>query len=327
LLNDGRVFIEDLPNGLGELYSPGSGTFQVAGPSASGFASLFLGQWSTLISGGRVLVLGWSLGDVANEIAGIYDPVTGRLGEAGSGTIGRDDATMTLLANGEVLIAGGISRSNRVVLASSQLYDPATGKFTATGPMTTPRAGAVATRLHDGSVLISGGFDSGGPQGYYEDNTILASAEIYDPHTGRFTKTGSMTTARCYDVATLLSNDQVLIVGGIQSRENDLASAELYDPASGKFRATGSMKVPRVGETVTGLLNGKVLVAGGGNTDIETFASAELYDPDSGKFTSTGSMTVPRQDHTATLLSDGRVLVTGGDNADGGINSAELYYP
>jgi hypothetical protein len=326
-LRDGPVLVIDGDNDSAELYDPNGGTFRATGSLIRGFAGGVGSQWSSVMRDGRVLILGDTGPITSAEGAEIYDPSTGKFSLAGSSPIEREDATITSLADGRVLIAGGIRPSDEAILTSAQIYNPATGKFTSTGSMASPRAGAVATRLHDGRVLISGGFDGGGYDGYYDDGTILASAETYDPHTGMFSKTGSMTTVRCYHVATLLHNGQVLVVGGIQSRGNDLATAELYDPSSGKFTKTGSMSVARQDDTATLLANGKVLIAGGENTDTRTLSSAELYDSAAGRFTLTGSMTVPRMNHTATLLSDGRVLITAGQNADGGLSSAEIYYP
>lgn len=57
--------------------------------------------------------------------------------------------------------------------------------------MNVGRAGHTATLLPSGKVLIAGG-----------DN--LGTAELYNPTSGKFTKTGSMTTARDGDTATLL---------------------------------------------------------------------------------------------------------------------------
>jgi hypothetical protein len=58
---------------------------------------------------------------------------------------------------------------------------------------------------------------------------------IYDPNTGKFTPTGSMTTKRVGSKAVLLRSGKVLVVGG-SNHDGSLASAELYDPATGQVR-------------------------------------------------------------------------------------------
>ena len=143
-----------------------------------------------------------------------------------------------------------------------------------------------------------------------------------------FSPTGSMTAARMFHTATLLSDGRVLIAGGSSDGSTGLASAELYDPKTGTFSATDSMTTARAGHTATLLPNGQVLIAGGDDTTAgEEFASPELYDRTTGRFSPAGSMTTARSFHTATSLSDGRVLIAGGD--DGGVTlaSAELSQP
>ena len=55
------------------------------------------------------------------------------------------------------------------------------------GPLTTPRQNHTATLLPDGTLLVAGGWNG---------STALATAEIFDPTTGKWTFTGAMTTNR-----------------------------------------------------------------------------------------------------------------------------------
>ena len=184
--------------------------------------------------------------------------------------------------------------------------------------MTIGRDSATATLLLDGRVLIAGG------EGY----DAARSAELYDPKTSTFSKTGSMAKGHNVGTATLLLDGRVLIVGGWEyvspTDRPESASADLYDPKTGAFTQTGSLPAARHFHTATRLLDGRVLITGGETpTDGSGTARAELYDPKTGTFSPTGSMTVGRIFHTATLLRDGRVLVAGGNRN----TSAEIYDP
>jgi len=172
--------------------------------------------------------------------------------------------------------------------------------------MTVPRSQHTATLLPDRRVLIAGG-GSG-------NDSILASAEIYDPDTGTFRAAAPMTVARRMHSATLLPDDRVLIVGGYGAG-GALASAELFDPRTGTFTVTGSLSNARGGHTAILLSTGKVLIVGGyGFNSYPNVAPAELYDPVSGTFASGGDYVGQGGcDFCApsVLLSDGAVLFPG----------------
>ena len=100
--------------------------------------------------------------------------------------------TATLLGNGKVLLAGGFDGTQ--ALKTAEVYDPSSNTFTATSSdMTSERVGGTATLLSDGNVLLAGGQPGSLTSGPY---LPLSSAELYSPATNKFSKTGSMTSAR-----------------------------------------------------------------------------------------------------------------------------------
>ncbi len=235
-------------------------------------------------------------------------------------SISRSGNTGTQLLNGEVLFAGGFDGTGAAT-DTAELYNPATGTFTATGSMAAARADHTATLLTDGKVLIAGGIDSNDSP--YE---TFATAELYDPSTGTFTSTGSLSTPRYLHVATLLCSGKVLITGGSTQPPAAASTAEIYDPATGAFTASGTMVNEPGDHTATLLPDCRVLIAGDGNTG----KTAELYHPSTGTFTATGSMNTGHSfGHTATLLLGGRVLVAGGLDrvSDITTKTAEIYNP
>jgi hypothetical protein len=216
---------------------------------------------ATLLPNNKVLVAYGSNGStnigVGNYVGlssvEVYDVGTGTfteiLGDDGLGIFGH---TATLLQNGTVLLTGGFINDvwddyfDSVSSNGAELYDSATGVWSGTGNMTANRGSHTATLLATGKVLIAGGADTD-PTG-----TGLASAELYDPSTGTFTQTESMTVGRYLHTATLLQNGKVLIVGGVLTSTSDpVAAAEVYDPATGTFTKTGAMATAREQHTAT----------------------------------------------------------------------------
>jgi len=213
------------------------------------------------------------------------------------------------------LNAGPLTPSPRQVLQPG---------WSSTGSMSVGRSGQTATLLANGTVLVAGG--NNGDCCF--SSTSFATSEIYDPATGGWRRTGSMSVARSWHTATLLPSGKVLVAGGTF---DDRASAEIYDPETGTWSPAANMTEPRSFHTATLLPVGKVLVAGGTGPrgDANGFlATAELYDPATNTWTSTGNMTtIFGGFHRAALLFDGRVLLAGGYGIPGAQASADLYDP
>ena len=315
---------------------------------------------ATLLPSGRVLVAGGpgpEMFDPPLATAEVYDPSTGIWAPTGKMRTARFSHTATLLTSGKVLVAGGSasdeatgSGSTGIVIlqpaaqqttATAEVYDPSTGTWSRTGSMSFGRSWHTATLLPSGKVLVAGGFIPAVPAWTAQPT---ATAEVYDPVTGTWSRTGSMSIGREMHTATLLPSGKVLVAGGLTGVPGETAeataTAEVYDPATGSWTPTGRMNIGRLHHTATLLSSGKVLIAGGqwqrppdhSNPNAVIFgnmAAAEVYDPVTGVWSPTGSMSVSRSLHAATLLPSGKVLVTGGKPKFVGpsTEAAEMYDP
>jgi N-acetylneuraminic acid mutarotase len=292
---------------------------------------------ATLLPNGKVLVVGGRDGNSPPNYLNsseLYDPATRSWSVTGSLNTPRYLHTATLLPNGKVLVAGGITNTTPPdfgITTSAELYDPVTGTWSVTGSLNIARFWYTATLLQNGKVLVAGG---GGSR--VGDN----SAELYDPATGKWNTTGNLIATRYGQTATLLQNGKVLIAGGSDDGDlaSTLASAELYDPVTGTWSVTGNLNASRFSHTATLLPDGKVLAAGGFTIGSSprprtSLNSAELYDPANGTWSIAASLNMARDSHTATLLPNGKVLVaaggywTGNPPYDNPLSSAELYDP
>ena len=207
------------------------------------------------------------------------------------------------------------------VLAGIQpLLAQVQGQWTGTGAMQSTRELDAQVRLISGRVLAMGGVDN--------SNTILSSAEVYNPGPGTWTLTGSMSAARNLFPAVVLTSGKVLVSGGLGASNTVLAGAELYDPTTGTWSSVGSLSVARYGHTATLLQSGKVLVAGGCTaSNCADTAVSELYDPASNGWSTTGSLNTARSYHTAVRLKTGKVLAIGGGSTGTTTTSCEIFDP
>jgi hypothetical protein len=127
-----------------------------------------------LLKNGDVLVVGGSQGGIQVTDPEVYQVrgdrwvAMGGLPEAGTGF------AVTPLADGRVLLVGGIGGGRHALLGKfGVLYDPRTNSWSAIVPPVTARMYPTAILLLNGKVLITGGL---GDQG-----RTVTEADLFDP--------------------------------------------------------------------------------------------------------------------------------------------------
>ena len=287
LLPDGKVLIAGgFKRGdalaSAEVYDPLSGTFSPTG----NMLVPRLWHTATLLSNGRVLITGGESHQTGiTRTAELYDPAAKKFAATGNMTVARVLHYAAALNGGDVLIVGGARGggpnfffSGFTFLANADLFDPAQGRFnsvsrTSFGEHTWSNGSAVL--LTNGKVLVAGGIGADG-------QVVVRDARLFDPASGQFLPTGSMTSERYRHESTLLSDGRVLVTGGLKTVRwppTVIATAELYDPERGVFISLPDMTTPRTGHTATLLPSGEVLIAGGSRGSFISISAAELFRP------------------------------------------------
>ncbi len=253
LLGNGDVLIAGGQDALGQPKNT-TDMFDPAGPSIKSgptMTSARAGHTATAIDANRVLVVGGFAAVDANSLnkIEIYNAQVGQDGGFSAGpSMGSSRAyhTATALADGRVLIAGGISKpndpANAKIHETTEIYTSTIGAGTiAQGPaMTKERAYHAAALLVTGKVVISGGFGgdpvAGSPHGPRADSDLLdvvanESAAGPDMSTPRLFHTlVAVNPAGSVVNGAALPAEAVLAAGGVAIQGANtpaLASAEL----------------------------------------------------------------------------------------------------
>ncbi|MCY1018681.1 Kelch repeat-containing protein [Pyxidicoccus sp. MSG2] len=267
---------------------------------------------ATLLPSGKVLVTGGASSGGVTATTETYDPATNTWAPSTNLGVARSGHTATRLPSGRVLVVGG--STSTTVHASAELYNATTNTFTATGAMVTARRNHKAVLLLSGQVLVVGGF---GTTAY---NSALRSAELYNPSTGRWTATGSLSTAAGTVTATLLEDGRVLAIND----DGVVAAAEVYTPSTGTWTRVSDPPAFS-GHAAVRLDSGLVLATGQEQYWYDSGAWLYFPEDDYWEYVSYANE-ARRRGHSLTLLPSGQVLVARGTrNQIGG--SAELFDP
>jgi hypothetical protein len=270
----------------------------------------------------------------SSVLADVWDPEMLGWAAAPSLPRPRDRFFLAPLPNGSVLVAGGATDSGNeypgISFISSLRLDPAGSEWLRTGDLTQARSHPVGAVLHDGRVLIAGGYYANLPD--EPAMRMVRSAELFDPATETWSRTGPLNVARYGSSATTLSDGRVLVLGGWADLDRNLPApsygthvplrtAELFDPRSGEWSMAGELPL--------GVADAALVALPGGGALTVTKDGAFRFDVESKTWIKTSSMERWADDRSIVELADGRVLAAGGtvpaEDRPTYIAAAEIY--
>ncbi len=272
--------------------------------------------------------------------------------------------TASLLADGSVLVVGGLSDplhnpdGRATTLTSVQRFR--NGRVEAAAALQTARARHTATPQADGSMLVAGGFDAAGQ--------ALASVEMWDHASAQWLAAPPLRHARHGHQAALLDDGRILVAGGMDTQGTPLASVEIWDPTARAWSAGQPLPIPLGDPALTRLASGDVLMVGSAqphNTIVTALLwrkaearwaaagdAAGLYQPVLLAASPDGMASVvarsgarlwrpvaddqrpaahpihgARNSYDATVMTDGRVLLSGGVRGHQFLDVAEVFVP
>jgi hypothetical protein len=252
------------------------------------------------LANGRVAVAGGV--EIRPAPLELFDPATGTFATRAALDLPGGGAGFAL-PNGNVLF---VMFDANNVRAYAEIVNPATGELVGLPATATLHlSDAAAARLEDGRILFAGG---NATQAVAPPFSVpLAAAEIFDPVTNRFARTGPMHSTREGHSAATLADGRVLVAGG--DGRND---AEVLDPATGMFGEPIAMPSVRAETISVALPNGTVAVFRGGLTVLNpdrpaTDTPVDIFDPATNTFREAAP--VPFEPSAAAVLADGRVFL------------------
>ena len=243
-----------------ELWRPQTDSWSAVAPMASGRAL----HTATLLTDGRVLVVGAIVNGPVSTTAEVFDPDTAGWQTIPQPTVFRAGHTATRLSNGDVLVVGGSGTTGPTT--SAELFQPASNIWRSTSPLSVARVGQTASLLSDGRVLVVGG--TGG----------ATVTEIYSPGTGTWAAGPRLMQGRSLHAAAPDGPARIAIIGGI-TKDGSSADAEVIDLSTNQA-APASFTSQMMAMSVTTFADGTSLITGG-------------IAPSSGTAQSSSTMVIP----------------------------------
>ncbi len=316
-----------------EILRVGQSSFQVL---ASILYPAILGQTATLLNDESILLVGGQdLVDSATATihnrAELLNPNTDNLTILPNLTFPRTYHSATLLADGRVLIAGGIVSFTSTVAALSGLqpfastnrtllYDPNSKTFSDGPNMSVGRSHQCAIRLNDGRVWLAGGFSR-------IISAMLETTEFYNPSSNSFSAGPLLPIPNSLFNCTLLGDGNVILSPGTEILSSN--SIFLFDVKANKVTLLPALRFGRMASALAVGQDDSFLLFGGGATNIANQATRliEKFDyKKSNVFLDLGFDLEPRTFFSPVRLSNGSIFLIGGQASDGSTSRKTYFY-
>lgn len=267
----------------------------------------------------RIYVLGGSVSGnshlTRNEE---YDPATDIWRVRAPLPSGASHMTAAVL-NGKIYAIGGFVGRDHVGAVDHVLeYDPLSDAWRPIAPLNT-RRGSVGAAALDGRIHAIGGrvtTDSGD----WHSRGLVATHEVYDPATGRWSEATPLPKARDHMVVVAVGG-RIHAAGGRVGGNDDMVDwHDVYDPATRSWTAAAPLPTARGG--VAGVRFGNLILVTGGEDEKRAYAENEAYDIRTGRWSKLAQLPQARHGHGvaavgATVYAAGGALQKGAGDTTG----------
>jgi len=280
----------------------GAGAQSTGGPEEVGSWTPLLnwpvyGKHLSLMHTGEVLA--FSLGSDVH----VWNPTTNTFSQHPAPFGDLHCAGHSTLADGKVMVIGGVNVEPFVGTKVAATFDPVTRSWTQQTTMQYARWYPTATTLPDGRLLATSGTDAG--------KAKVTIPEIYDPASNTWSLlTGASRTQELYPFTYVLPNGKVFNVGRDQKTWYlDTSGAGSWTPGPTPQWSNVSGGCCSEAGTMYGI--GKIMRSGGGDPAHARTAVIDMTAA-TPAWQETAPMAFPRRRHNIVIMADGNLLAVGG---------------
>jgi N-acetylneuraminic acid mutarotase len=210
--------------------------------------------------------------------------------------------------NGKIYVIGGfIGRDHKGAVDRVFEYDPISDAWRALAPLSTPR-GSVSAAVLDGRIHAIGGRVTTG-DGDWHSNGAIATHEVYDPSTGKWTPAAPLPKPRDHMVAVAVVG-KIHVIGGRFAGNDDMVDwHDVYDPTTNSWTAAPPLPTARGGVSGTAY-KGLILVIGG-EDEKRTYAENEAYEVRTGGWSKLAPLPAGRHGNGVAAIGSSAYVIGG----------------